>query len=159
MAEPAAPIAREINKTAKSVEKSATEVQKSAGAIEESAVVLTDSADRRTELASNRTLYAAERTYAAWVRTGLTALASGVGARPLLDPVLPSWLVGATGTILILFAAFCFVAAVWRELNPGARRPNPDVRKLPSVLFVGVNAFLVLVSIAALIGIWSTALR
>ena len=148
-------IAREINKTARNVEKSASEVKKSAGAIEESAVVLTDSADRRTELASNRTLYAAERTYAAWVRTGLTALASGVGARPLLDPVLPSWLVGATGSILILFAAFCFVAAVWRQLHPGARRPDPDVSRLPPALFVAVDAFLVLVAIAALIGIWS----
>lgn len=155
MAESAAPIAREINKTAKAVEKSATEVKQSAGAIEESAVVLTDSADRRTELASNRTLYAAERTYAAWVRTGLAALASGVGARPLLDPVLPPWLVGSTGTVLIAFAAFCFFAAVWRELNPGAKRPDPDVSKLPSALFVGVNCFLILVAVAALIGVWT----
>jgi putative membrane protein len=30
-------------------------------------------------------LFAAERTYAAWVRTGLAALASGVGAKKLLE--------------------------------------------------------------------------
>jgi len=60
-------------------------------------------------------VFAAERTYAAWVRTALAALASGVGARALLEDVLPLWLAQITGTVLILFAAFCLCAAVWRE--------------------------------------------
>ena len=74
-----------------------------------------DSADRRTELAADRTVFAAERTYAAWwVRTGLVALASGIGARKLLEGLVPGWMITATGTALILFSAFCFVAGVWR---------------------------------------------
>ena len=51
-----------------------------------------DSADRRTELAADRTVFAAERTYAAWVRTGLVALASGIGAKKLLEGVVPGWI-------------------------------------------------------------------
>jgi putative membrane protein len=48
-----------------------------------------DGADRQAQLAADRTLFAAERTYAAWVRTGLAALASGVGAKKLLEGVIP----------------------------------------------------------------------
>src|SRR5215204_5230276 len=79
-----------------------------------------DSADRRTELAADRTVFAAERTYAAWVRTRLVALASGIGARKLLEGLVPGWMITATGTALILFSAFCFVAGVWRQLFVGA---------------------------------------
>ncbi|HET6522476.1 MAG TPA: DUF202 domain-containing protein, partial [Geminicoccaceae bacterium] len=78
-----------------------------------------DSADRRTELAADRTIFAAERTYAAWVRTGLAALASGVGAKKLLEGVIPEWGIWAVGTVLVLFSAFCFGAAVWRHLFAG----------------------------------------
>jgi putative membrane protein len=127
----------------------------SAGRLTQSAEQQTDSADRRTELAADRTVLAAERTYAAWVRTGLAALASGIGARALLDKLVPSWLVGATGTLLILFSAFCFGAAVWRQMSQVAP-PRPDTPRLPSWLLIGINAFLVLVSIAALVGIWMT---
>ena len=45
--------------------------------------------DHRNELAADRTVYAAERTYAAWVRTGLSSMASGVGAKKLLEGVIP----------------------------------------------------------------------
>ena len=89
------------------------------------------SADRRTELAANRTVLAAERTYAAWVRTGLMSLAAGVGAKKTLGGVLPEWVVVLTGSVLVAFAAFCFAAAVWRELYPGTPPPRPDVRRLP----------------------------
>ena len=81
-------------------------IKQSARTIEASQLQQVDSADRRTELAADRTVLAAERTYAAWVRTGLTALASGIGARALLTEVVPVWLAAATGAILILFAAF-----------------------------------------------------
>lgn len=87
--------------------RSSRQIERSAGAVKESAAQLTDSADRRTELAGDRTVLAMERTYAAWVRTGLAALASGVGAAPLLDRVLPGVLVSVTGSVLILFSAFC----------------------------------------------------
>lgn len=123
--------------------------------LKHSAVVQVDSADRRTVLAADRTILAGERTYAAWVRTGLAALASGIGARALLKDVVFPWLATATGTVLILFSAFCFVAAVWRELGTGAPPPRPDIRRLPAALLLGLNGFLMLVSLAALFGIWT----
>jgi putative membrane protein len=126
----------------------------SASKLKESAVEQTHSADRRTELAADRTVFAAERTYAAWVRTGLSSLAAGVGAKALLKDVVAPWLASATGSVLILFSAFCFFAGVWRELDPGAPPPRPDIRRLPPWLLIGVNGFLALVSLAALVGVW-----
>ena len=113
-----------------------------------------DSADRRTELAADRTVFAAERTYAAWVRTGLVALASGIGARKLLEGIVPGWMIAATGTALVLFSAFCFIAGVWRQLFAGTPPPNPDVPRLPPYILVVLNIFLALVALAALFGIW-----
>lgn len=130
------------------------ELAKSAVHLEHSAEVQTDSADRRTELAADRTVLAAERTYAAWIRTGLAALASGIGARALLDQVVPWWMIMATGTVLILFSGFCFLAAIWRQMGRVAP-PRPDTRRLPSWLLIAVNGFLLLVSLAALVGIWA----
>jgi putative membrane protein len=112
------------------------------------------SADRRTELAADRTIFAAERTYAAWVRTGLVAMASGVGAKPALSGLVPNWLIGLTGTVLVLFSVFCFVAAVWRQLYPGPPPPKPDAKRLHPAWLVLLNGFLALVSIACLVGIW-----
>lgn len=138
-------------------QKQATHAQvklaKSAAHLEQSAEIQTDSADRRTELAADRTVLAAERTYAAWVRTGLAALASGIGARALLDKVVPNWLIGATGTVLILFSGFCFVAAVWRQMGK-VGPPRPDTRRIPAALLVAINGFLLAVSLTALVGIW-----
>src|SRR5215211_2329086 len=113
-----------------------------------------DSADRRTELAANRTVLAAERTYAAWVRTGLASLARGIGAKKLLEGVVPGWMIITTGSLLVLFSAFCFVVAVWREMFPGAPPPEPDTRRIPSPLLIISNGFLTLVALAALMSIW-----
>jgi putative membrane protein len=113
-----------------------------------------DSADRRTELAANRTVLAAERTYAAWIRTGLASLASGIGAKKLLEGVVPEWMIIATASVLVLFSAQCFVVAVWRELFPTVTAPDPEVRRLPSMLLVAANGFLTLVALAALFTIW-----
>lgn len=135
--------------------KAQTQLAKSAERLEGSAQEQTETADRRTVLAADRTILAGERTYAAWIRTGLAALASGVGARALLESVIPHWLVGATGSVLILFSAFCFVAAVWRDLWTGAPPPDPNLRKLPGWLLVALTGFLVLVALAALVGIWA----
>jgi putative membrane protein len=114
----------------------------------------TQAPDRRTVLAADRTVYAAERTYAAWMRTGLTALASGIGAKALLAEVVPEFLIVTTGTILVLFSAFCFTVAVIREFRPGPPPPEPDVRKIPSAVLLVVSGFLVIVSLAALVGVW-----
>ena len=134
-------------------DKTHTKLAASAAHLEHSAEEQTDSADRRTELAADRTVLAAERTYAAWVRTGLAALASGIGARALLDKVVPNGLIGATGSVLILFSGFCFVAAVWRQMIK-ARPPRPDTPRIPAALLIAVNGFLLIVSLAALVGIW-----
>jgi inner membrane protein YidH len=115
---------------------------------------LSSSAERTTQLAADRTVFAAERTYAAWVRTGLLSMASGIGAKALLSGLIPDWLIVATGSVLVLFSAFCFGAAVWRHLEPGVPAPRIDVSRIPPWLLVAVNGFLALVALAALIGIW-----
>jgi putative membrane protein len=53
----------------------------------------------------------------------------------------------ATGTVLVLFSAFCFLAGVWRNLNPGAPPPPPDARQLPRFVLVAINGFLTLVAL------------
>jgi len=137
----------------KAASKAHVSLAKSAAHLEQSAEVQTDSADRRTELAADRTVLAAERTYAAWVRTGLAALASGIGARALLAKVVPDWLIGATGSVLIVFSGFCFIAAVWRQMGK-VRPPRPDTPRIPAPLLIAINGFLLIVSFAALVGIW-----
>src|SRR3954454_7967065 len=112
------------------------------------------SADPRTELAAGRTVVAGERTHGAWVRTGLVSLAAGVGAKKTLVGVLPDWVVVLPGSVLVAFAAFCFIAAVWREMSPGTPPPQPDVRRLPRVLLFALNGFLALVALAVLFGVW-----
>jgi putative membrane protein len=138
---------RQPARASASVKKSAERLARSAGVVE-------SSADRRTELAADRTVLAAERTYAAWVRTGLGALASGVGAKALFAHVLPGWFGALTGSMLILFSAFCFVAAVWRELRPHAAPPEPETRRMPAPVLLALNGWLVVVAAAALVGIW-----
>lgn len=111
--------------------------------------------DPRVLYAADRTVLAAERTYAAWVRTGLVSLAAGVGAKTSLGDVLPEWAILFNATLLVLFAGFCFVAGVWRELRPGHDSPRrSDVRRLPPALLLVVNGGLLLVSIGALLGVW-----
>lgn len=126
---------------------------KSADKLVESADTQEDSADRRTQLAADRTLLAAERTYAAWMRTGLASLAAGIGAKALLEDLVHPWLVLAASIVLIVFAEFCFVAAVWREIARSVPPPNPDTMRLPAWLLVLFNGFLVVLGIAVLIGI------
>jgi putative membrane protein len=138
----------------KKVETSAEQTKVAAERTAVAAEVTKDSADRRTELAADRTVFAAERTYAAWVRTGLAALASGVGAKKLLAGVVPVWMIVGTGTLLVLFSAFCFGAAVWRQLFTGAPPPLPDVRRIPPPILILVNGLLMIVAFAALFSLW-----
>jgi putative membrane protein len=151
-----------VQETAKSVERqsrkvadSAEHLKSSSARMEDSSVRIESSADRTTRLAADRTVLAAERTYAAWVRTGLFALASGIGARALLKGLMPEWLIKLDASLLIAFSIFCFAAAVWRQLNTGAPPPVPDVRRIARPILITLNAFLALVSLAALVGIWS----
>ena len=131
------------------------EIKRSAQAVEHSDDELTDSADRRTILAGDRTLLAAERTYAAWIRTALAAMASGVGARALMHDVLPEWVGKISGSVLVIFAGFCLVAAVWRELHGTPAPPRPDMERVPVGLLVPMTVLLLLVAIAAFVGIWA----
>ncbi len=141
--------------TAESVAQHSRTLAETAKEVEQSSTQIETSADRTTRLAADRTILAAERTYASWVRTGLFSLASGIGARALLNGVLPEWLIQADASMLVLFSIFCFGAAIWRHLNPGPPPPLPNVRRLPGGLLIIVNVFLALVSIAALIGTWA----
>jgi len=141
--------------SAKVVAQHSKTIAHSAKELEHSSSRIESSADRTTRLAADRTILAAERTYAAWVRTGLFALASGVGARALLTGVLPEWLIQADASMLIAFSMFCFGAAIWRHLNPGPPPPQPGVPQIPRSALIVVSGFLALVSLAALIGIWT----
>jgi putative membrane protein len=143
-----------IIESAENLEDSAAHMKSSATRMERNTASMDVAADRRTELAADRTVFAAERTYAAWVRTGLVAMASGIGARSLLNGIVPEWLIIATGSVLVLFSAFCFGAAVWRNLYPGPPPPAPDAPRIYPALLLFVNGFLVLVALAALVGIW-----
>jgi putative membrane protein len=131
------------------------EIKRSARAVEKSMGQFADSADRRTVLSADRTLLAAERTYAAWVRTALAAIASGIGATALTRDMLPQWVGKLSGTVLVIFAGFCLVAAVWRELRGVEHLKHPDMRPIPKALLVPLNGFLLLVAVAALVGIWA----
>ncbi|WP_243369077.1 YidH family protein [Microvirga solisilvae] len=153
-AEHAKEAAVQTQEAAENTQEAAEQTQAAAKTTAVASVQMKDSADRRTELAANRTVFAAERTYAAWVRTGLAALASGIGAKKLLEGVVPEWMIVSTGSVLVLFSAFCFAAAVWRQLFTGAQPPHPDVEHLPPYLLVIFNGFLALVSLAALFGLW-----
>ena len=72
----------------------------------------------------------------------------------MLAGILPDWLIVATGSMLVLFSAFCFGAAVWRHLYPGVPPPRTDVARIPTWIFIALNTFLALVALAALLGIW-----
>jgi len=137
----------EIRKTTEAVKDSAKEIKRSAGKIE-------GSADRSTQLAADRTVLAAERTYAAWIRTGLASLASGIGAQALLVKVLPDLMVQFASTVLILFSAFCFCAAIWRELVPKVQNPVSDVPRIPRAVLFIVNGSLTVVALMSLVSIW-----
>jgi putative membrane protein len=146
------PATPKLVQSAEKLKDSAVRIKDSAANTERSTARIEGSADRRTELAADRTLFAAERTYAAWVRTGLVAIASGVGAKTLLTGILPQWLILTTGSLLILFSAFCFGAAVWRNLY-NAAPPVPGAHRIHPALLIVVNGFLILVACAALVGI------
>jgi|SRR5690242_5777888 len=133
-------------------ERTHRKIAESAAVVRASEAQQAGTADQRTRLAADRTVLAAERTYAAWVRTGLAALASGIGARALLDKLVVDWLIVATGCLLVLFGAFCFIAAVWREMLPRIK-PEHDAQRLPPALLIAINGFLVLVSLAAFVGL------
>jgi putative membrane protein len=111
------------------------------------------SANLQVELAVERTILAEERTYDAWVRTGLASLASGIGAHVLLKEVVPDWLTKPAGAVLVLFAGFCFIAGVWRELAPSARLPASRMKQLPKSMLIVVNGILVIVAFAAFLGV------
>jgi putative membrane protein len=79
---------------------------------------------------------------------------SGVGANTLLSGAMADLLVRVAGTVLVLFSAFCFGAGVWRELRAADTLPKSHVMPIARAILRIVNGALVLVSLAALVGIW-----
>jgi inner membrane protein YidH len=75
-------------------------------------------------------------------------------APALLAGILPDWFGVLTGSGLIPFSTFCFVAAVWREVSSGVPPLAADIRRLPIALTLTINGFLVLISLAAPVGVW-----
>jgi putative membrane protein len=59
----------------------------------------------------------------------------------------------SSSIVLLVFAEFCFVSGVWRELTGNAQPPEPDAPRLPAWLLVFFNGFLVLLGLAVLVGI------
>jgi hypothetical protein len=45
------------------------------------------------------------------VQLGLAALAAGIGAKQLLEGLLPAWMIIGTASLLVFFSSFCFAAA------------------------------------------------
>src|SRR5947209_5477313 len=121
-------------------------LRRSARSLKRGAITLNEETDRRTLWAADRTVLAAERTYAAWVRTSLAALASGVGARTLLEKVIPLLFARLTGSVLILFSGFCLVAAIWREFYSIPRR-RTRLTPIPRLVLIPVNGFLLIVTV------------
>lgn len=111
--------------------------------------------ERLDELSVNRTLLAAERTYAAWVRTALAALVTGVGSRALLEGVVPDWLASLAASLLVLFSGFCLIAAVWPRLNDQVPPLGPDRTRIPHALLLAINAVLLALIFAVLVGVWA----
>src|SRR5918997_1157460 len=146
------PVDEKIKRSAEQAQEAAEQTQEAAESTE-AAAEHTQAAARTTAKATVQLKDSADRTYAAWVRTGLASLASGIGAKKLLDGVVPDWMIISTGSMLVFFSAFCFAAAVWRQIFQGAGDPEPDVRRIPPFLFVIFNGFLALVALAALISI------
>ena len=154
-AEKLAESGKAVERTSEKVAESGKAVEKSSKAVERGTKEVVQDTNQQLLLAADRTLLATERTFAAWVRTGLSSVAAGVGARALLEKVIPLWLAKTTGSVLVVFAGICFIAAVWRHVWRPVPPPGLDLKPIPRGLLVPLSAFLLLVAIAALIGIWA----
>jgi putative membrane protein len=55
--------------------------------------------------------------------------------------------------VLIIFAGFGLIAAIWREVQGVEKVKADDFRPIPTGLLMPMNGFLLLVAVAALIGI------
>jgi putative membrane protein len=67
--------------------------------------------------------------------------------------VVPDGLVGATSTVLILSSSIDIEHVVWRQIDRVAP-PKLDTPRLSVWLLIAINAFLLVVASATLIGIW-----
>ena len=128
------------------------EIRQAAGHIKKASGQIAQSTDRATQLAADRTMFAAERTYAAWMRTGLASMASGIAAKAVLKGILPALGIKLAGSVLVLFSAFCFGAAIWRQLFKPT--PPPEAQRIPGPVLYAVNSALALVALFALFSIW-----
>jgi putative membrane protein len=132
-----------LARQAESVKQSAVHLEHSASAVEQSV-------DRNTLLAADRTVLAAERTYAAFGADRAPGPLQRRRREGRARRHAARWCGTVTGPALVLFSIFCLVAGVWRELQPGAPPPWPNLRRMPMALPLTANGFLILVACALL---------
>lgn len=70
----------------------------------------------------------------------------------LFENRIAAWLATGTSVVLLGFAAFCFIAGVWRQLLPGCPPPRANVRRLPVWLLIAFNGFFLGLCVAVLLG-------
>lgn len=58
------------------------------------------------------------------------------------------------GSELVVFSAFCIIGGVWRQITPEIARPTPEARELPAWALAIFTLLMLLVCLAALVGIW-----
>ena len=108
----------------------------------------------KRESSERTSVLANERTYAAWVRTGLSAMATGLGAAAFLGGVISDRLIHSLSCILLLLSATCFFLAAWRYRHVGVRMVSTHVAGAPVTLMCMISAFLIAAAVIALVGIW-----
>ena len=121
---------------------------KSAGTPTSSSGRTIDSAERRTRRAE---------PMPPWVRKGLAALASGVGAKAALKDVIPEYIVLAAGTVLRAVQRLLLLRRHLARILARAAAAAARHQEAAALVLIGVNSFLILVTLAALLASGSAA--
>jgi len=111
--------------------------------------------DRNT-LALDRTVLANERTYQAWLRTGLAAMAAGLGAAKFLQDIMPSWILVAVSTVLMVFSMVAYLQASWRYSHLHLRMAHLDIDAMSVLMAKIISYILTSCSLLALGGLLIT---
>jgi putative membrane protein len=117
---------------------------------------ITHSDKQKTRAAFSRKAQAEQSTYIAWILTGVAALATGVAIDLMFANIGCSGYGVVTGSVLILYSGFCYVAAVWRSIEQHAVSPLRAFRLLPGAKLITISAALIVIDLAVLTACWVT---